>query len=348
MAAGTAISWADDTFNPWEGCTRVSPACDHCYAAERAQRFGNDHLWSGTLRRTSPANWRKPLKWNDEARLSGKPRRVFCASLCDVFDNQAPPEWRADLWELIATTPHLTWMLLTKRIGNVKSMIPVMDSTRPGYRPWNVKWPWPNVWIGATIANQAEADRDIPKLLATPAALRFVSMEPLLGSVDLTMLRCDGITNINALTGGHGVAIPMRGRGVALDWVIVGGESGRDARPMHPEWARALRDQCADAGVPFHFKQWGEYLPEGQLDGAGFEWAPGEDGRVHWWGPEPMVGEHLHDGHCSIRIGKHQAGRTLDDTIHDAMPGGRAQLAPPSSPPAPIATRGTGTSNSPG
>jgi protein gp37 len=187
---------------------------------------------------------------------------VFCASLADVFDNAVPQEWRDDLWTLIAKTPHLDWLLLTKRIGNAGNMLPV---------PFDFERMYPNVWIGATICNQEEADRDIPKLLDVPAAKRFLSIEPLLGPVDLTRLSPKLFAaKANALTGmwkwENG---PSKTETPALDWVIVGGESGPGARPMSPDWARALRDQCQAAGVPFMFKQWGEWVPMlGQAEGV--------------------------------------------------------------------------------
>lgn len=229
----TAIEWADHTFNPWVGCTKVSPACDHCYAEGWAKRSGMVQ-WGphAERRRTSASNWRQPLKWNAEAERLGLRYRVFCASLADVFDNAVDPQWRQDLFTLIQRTPNLDWLLLTKRIGNVPGMVSII----PGHLP-------PNVWLGATVVNQAEADRDIPKLLSVPAAKRFLSMEPLLGPV--TELRI------------------AQYKGGKLDWVIVGGESGPSARPMHPDWARGVRTICEAASIPFFFKQWGEWVPRG-------------------------------------------------------------------------------------
>jgi protein gp37 len=268
--AETSIEWTRGpngekgfTFNPWYGCTKVSPACDHCYAEGWAKRSGLVKWGPGAdRRRSSDANWALPLKWNAEAEHLGVRYRVFCASLADVFDNAVPQEWRDDLWTLIAKTPHLDWLLLTKRIGNAGNMLPV---------PFDFERMYPNVWIGATICNQEEADRDIPKLLDVPAAKRFLSIEPLLGPVDLTRLSPKLFAaKANALTGmwkwENG---PSKTETPALDWVIVGGESGPGARPMSPDWARALRDQCQAAGVPFMFKQWGEWVPMlGQAEGV--------------------------------------------------------------------------------
>ncbi len=287
MAAQTNIAWADATFNPWMGCTAVSPACDHCYAEARMDTRLHVVKWGAgqPRKRTSAANWREPLKW-DRARARAiaagenpQPHRVFCASLADVFDNEVPDEWRADLFALIRATPHLTWMLLTKRIGNVDKMLAHALIRQPKLIESAAAWPWPNVWIGATICNQEEANRDIPKLLALPAAKRFVSIEPMLGAIKLKMLPhnigygsspCDGCgTTVwrDALDGSTHCESGCDGPIVNyLDWVICGGESGKDARPMHPDWARSLRDQCSAAGTAFFFKQWGQWRPVGPLD----------------------------------------------------------------------------------
>lgn len=264
MSANTKIEWADHTFNPWIGCTQISPGCDGCYAKAWDRRFsvsGHATHWGDKPRkRTSASTWAQPLKWNREAARLGIRYRVFCASLADVFDNAVDPQWRADLFALIEATPHLDWLLLTKRIGNVGNMLPV---------PFDFDKHYPNVWLGATIVNQEEADRDIPKLLAIPAAKRFLSMEPLLESVDLNrwLWKCcdqpiDGLPGDGYLQPPDGSQ--CCGNGVPselLSWVIVGGESGPNARPMHPNWVRSLRDECEAAGVPFLFKQWGEWGP---------------------------------------------------------------------------------------
>lgn len=236
MAENTRIEWCDATFNPWTGCQHVSPACDHCYAEAQAKRspatFGG---WGphAERKRTSESYWRQPLLWNKRAAKDGRRARVFCASMADVFDNQVPAEWREDLWALIHDTPHLDWLLLTKRPGNIGRMLP------PAFMLGNAPWPWPNVWLGTTVENQEEADRRIPMLVSVPARVRFLSCEPLLGPVNLTDFNWDGRPPV--------------------DWVIAGGESGPHARPSHPDWFRVLRDQCVAAGVPFFFKQWGEW-----------------------------------------------------------------------------------------
>ena len=266
MAEETAISWATSTFNPWIGCSPVSPGCDHCYAETLAtSRLGIAWGPHALRRRTSPSNWKKPPAWNRKAAKEGRPWRVFCSSLADVFDNRAPEGAREDLWELIRATPCLTWMLLTKRPGNIAKMLPL---------DWGHGWG--NVWLGATVENQEEAERRIPVLLDVPARLHFLSCEPLLGPLNITSFDVSGdaaVTPLRAYTEEEmtemwGEPMPAVPR---IEWVICGGESGNRARPMHPDWARSLRDQCAVAGVPFHFKQWGGRTPTAGghlLDGA--------------------------------------------------------------------------------
>ncbi len=319
MGENTKIEWADHTWNPWVGCTKVSPGCDHCYAETWAKRAGKAAgvTWGGERRRTSPSNWRKPLQWNEESKarvetFGAARRRVFCSSLADVFDNQVPPEWREDLFELIRKTPHLDWLLLTKRIGNAPEMIKAAIANFDiGYSPDFAAWPWPNVWIGATVVNQAEADRDIPKLLQLPARVRFVSIEPMLGPIDLT----DVVTRYDGGTEDHFSALFDPDDDEAdtlpyLDWVICGGESGHGARPMHPDWARSLRDQCAAAGVPFLFKQWGEFTTP-RVAGAPVSRLVGH---------ERIPGHAFDDGLLVVRIGKKAAGRQLDGRTHDEFP----------------------------
>jgi protein gp37 len=262
MAEATAISWATSTFNPWIGCTKVSPGCDHCYAEVSTPARVHGVAWGphALRRRTSESNWNLPRRWNRKAGQTGQSWRVFCSSLADVFDNRAPEGAREDLWELIRATPALTWMLLTKRPQNIARMLP---------QGWGEGWD--NVWLGTTVENQDEADRRIPHLLMVPGALRFLSCEPLLGPVLLTHVwmpardMSPGALWVDALRANaflgrlplpEGLALRDRIRG-PVGWVIAGGESGPRARPMDPDWARSLRDQCAAAGVPFHFKQWG-------------------------------------------------------------------------------------------
>jgi protein gp37 len=317
VGADTAIEWATHTFNPWTGCTRVSPGCDHCYAAEQAKRnpavFGS---WEpgGARKRTSADYWKQPLRWNREAERTGVRPRVFCASMADVFDNQVPEEWRWSLWRLIASTPHLDWLLLTKRPQNIALMLPEptlasMEDAEEG--PWHAPWPWPNVWLGTTVENQAEADRRIPHLLAVPAARRFLSCEPLLGPVDLSAWWKE---NPPGSTYWHPNGI---------HWVIAGGESGPGARPMHPDWARSLRDQCAAAGVPFFFKQWGEFSLDYDRDRDDPDWrrcdvAKRQPGRwINLTGGHGFHGDRVH---YARRVGKKAAGRLLDGIEHNEVP----------------------------
>lgn len=267
MAENTAIEWADHTFNPWTGCTKVSPACDHCYAESWAKRSGTVRWGHGEpRRRTTDANWRLPIKWNAQAQREGRRFRVFCASLADVFDNEVPVQWRVDLFRLIASTPHLDWLLLTKRIGNALPMMREVAQQCGGGEQ-----PMPNVWLGATVVTQAEADRDVPKLLSVPARVRFLSIEPMLGPITLpgfnaTTSWCPLCAKIvpDSLVrpheGEHGsAALPCASVYDMLHWVIAGGESGPHARPAHPAWFAGLRDQCAAADVPFLHKQNGEW-----------------------------------------------------------------------------------------
>ena len=319
MAENSKIEWCDHTWNPWIGCTRISPACDHCYAARIDHRFGGGHWGAGATRKcTSASNWIKPLQWNRRAEAEGVRYRVFCASLADVFDNEVPTGWRVDLFDLIRQTPHLDWLLLTKRIGNVEQMLNkaadhacISVGSTPLMK-WIERWADgdvapPNVWLGATVVNQDEADRDVPKLLNTPAAVRFLSIEPMLGPITLLDPDDDdGEPRVNWLRGfdGSDPGIP------ALDWIIAGGESGPQARPSHPDWFRSLRDQCVNAGVPFLFKQWGEWHPLGQAMADGCINAKGS----------PRSWHQFEDCEAVENVGKVPAGRMLDGRTWDQFP----------------------------
>lgn len=290
MAANSNIEWTDHTFNPWIGCTKVSPGCDHCYAERREDQRLHRVRWGSGQPRHRTKTWGDPVRWNKQHEAffaeHGRRQRVFCASLADVFDNEVDPAWRDELMGLIASTPNLDWLLLTKRIGNVERMLKASA--------WEHL---PHVWLGATVVNQAEADRDIPKLLAVPARVRFLSIEPMLGPIDL-----------------HAVVVAEQGRQQigaqrGIDWVIAGGESGPKARPSHPDWFRSLRDQCAAAGVPFLFKQWGEWAPDEH-----FTRMPSSDDAIHEWGEGHEITRR------SWRYGKKAAGRLLDGRTHDGFP----------------------------
>ena len=308
MSDQTNIEWADSTFNPWMGCTKVSPACDYCYAERDTRRFGRVEWGAGKPRvRTSAANWKLPERWNakpfyactncgwrgdkpalafndeplcwsfcaEPSTLKAARRRVFCASLADWLDNEVPIEWLVDLLDLIRRCPNIDFLLLTKRIGNwrwrlgaLKAHLDAEVEPRFELRDWVSAWLSPtvhagapaNVWLGATVVNQAEADRDVPKLLRVPARVRFLSIEPMLGPVDLTAhlwgraAPCDRCTQDADCECGYAQRREITDE-PAIDWIIAGGESGPHARPMHPDWIRSLRDQCAAAGVPFMVKQ---------------------------------------------------------------------------------------------
>ncbi|MBF4991104.1 phage Gp37/Gp68 family protein [Methylophilus sp. QUAN] len=361
MSENSKIEWTDSTFNPWMGCTKVSPACDHCYAENLMDNRMHTVQWGKgqPRKRTSAKNWKLPLQWNAEPfyqctgcgrrgteaelyetdesicdcfRLMEKTRRrVFCASLADVFDKEVDHEWRADLIKLIEATPNLDWLLLTKRIGNVVSMIE--DATDLGRNSMWGHGEWPeNVWLGISICNQLEADRDIPKLLAINAKVRFLSVEPLLGPVSLRWLAAwpENAPATAENPYGNGVTNQLDGLR-RLDWVIVGGESGPHARPMHPKWAQDLRDQCEAAGVPFLFKQWGEYAPSKlaydlvtekilpNVESCEVDDAP----EVAW--PDGTIAhgrasDHGGKGVFLVRYGKKEAGRVLDGKIYNQFP----------------------------
>ena len=317
MSENSKIEWCDHTFNPWIGCTRISPACDHCYAARIDHRFGGGHWGAGAPRkRTSASNWKKPLQWNRRAEAEGVRYRVFCASLADVFDNEIPIHWLVDLLGLIRHTPNLDWLLLTKRVGNSgRRLNQAADlarktATHEPLMRWIEAWidgdDVPNnVWLGATVVNQDEADRDVPKLLNTPAAVRFLSIEPMLGPIDLHL------TVAAPLWAGDGPnARAFNSYRLGLHWIIAGGESGPQARPSHPDWFRSLRDQCVNAEVPFLFKQWGEWHPLGQAMADGCINAKGS----------PRSWHQFEDCEAVENVGKVPAGRMLDGRTWDQFP----------------------------
>lgn len=248
MAETTAISWADKTFNPWVGCTKVSPGCDHCYAEGWAKRSGRDVWGSGKARQhTAAGYWREPLKWNAEAESTGTRPRVF-PSLCDPFDAEAPQEWRQEFWEIIDRTPYIDWLLLSKRPNNMPKMLPHLWSMEPAK----------NVWLGTSVESQAQ-DWRIDKLLEVRATVRFLSLEPLIGPLDIRPY-----LPVNT-QGRYGRLYPKD----AVHWVITGGESGPGRRPMELSWAESLQRQCQDAGVAFWFKQIGDQRPGQGEDALG-------------------------------------------------------------------------------
>ena len=277
MGEHTKIEWAHHTFNPWIGCERVSAECRNCYAETWDARGlnGPETHWGKDTprRRTSDANWRLPLRWDRKAAADGVRRSVFCASLADVFEDRDDLDpWRSDLWDLIEATPNLDWLLLTKRPENVEFLAgDFAQCISCGLNPVDpFNWwcicggtvrPPLNVRLGTSVGHQSSIDRVAALIDAADGAPTFLSCEPLLGPLDFGTGGLDGI-----------------------DWVIAGGESGPNARPMHPDWVRSIRDVCLDSGVPFLFKQWGEFDEHGE------------------------------------RVGKKVAGRILDGTTWDQVP----------------------------
>ena len=269
MGATTGIAWADATWNCWQGCTKVSAGCAHCYMYREKTQYGQD---PSIVVRSKPATFNAPLKWD-----AGK--RVFVCSWSDFF-HEAADAWRADAWSIIRQRTDLTFLILTKRIERVSKLLP----WGPG-----VAKPPRHVWLGVSVEDQATADTRIPLLLQTPAEVRFVSVEPMLGPVDLhKFLWIDGPLI-------PGDRIVSRAWNSSL-WVICGGESGPQARPMMVNWALNIRDQCRIAGVPLFVKQI-SLLEKGR-------WRVSKD--MHEW-PEPLrVQEFLHshtkDGPCHASV----------------------------------------------
>lgn len=336
MGDKTQIEWTDATWNPVTGCSVVSPGCTHCYAMRLAGNRMRHHpsragltidtkagpVWNGEVRFNR--EWlTQPLGW-------AKPRMIFVCAHGDLFHESVPDEWIDQVFAVMALTPQHTYQVLTKRSARMRAYMLEPERKRlialqampvscrlaqAGGHKARIKLdhftacfagsgPFRNVWLGVSAEDQKRADERIPDLLATPAAVRFISAEPLLGPIDLTSINHCGVA------GGHS-ALHDRGLG-KLDWVIAGGESGLSARPMHPDWPRLLRDQCAAAAdVAFFFKQWGEWIGVPDLrrlpDGSG----PGFGAYDHR--------EYDRD-HEAVRIGKNAAGRVLDGRTHDEMP----------------------------
>lgn len=306
MAIETAIEWADDTANFWEGCTQISPACDFCYAKKRAEHYRSVE-WNGPPRKVK-AGVATLRASNRRAMREGRPRLVFINSLSDAMDKLANPDWRRELYDECRDASHTVPLILTKRIGNAVEM-----SVAAG------GWP-PNAALGSTMINQEEIDRDLDKLRGAANVLgvrwTYLSVEPMLGPITLPSHVRDWLTA-----------------------VIVGGESGGpSARPMHPDWVRSLRDQCAELCVNFFFKQWGEWAP-GECVNAEPEktrWVKGAtygpwDGGDDWAFSDENLGDvdaHIDDEPDLFRVGKKAAGRLLDGRTHDDfLPVERAKAA---------------------
>ncbi len=305
MAKESKISWTHGTFNPWWGCTKVSPACDACYAERDSARFAPG-LWGKDAPRRffGDKHWDEPLRWNAAAQKSGQQFRVFCASMADVFEDRrdldAP---RERLWDLIERTPALTWLVLTKRANLMTKLAPSR---------WAASWPR-NVWAMTTVEDQKRASQRIPHLLEVPAIVRGLSVEPMVGPVTVAQYL-------------QGTLIP------GINWVIAGGESGPTSRPTHPKWLRTLRDECGRMKVAYHIKQWGEWAPRGRLHDG--DMLPvdnertiifNEDGNTRGRAAGSLtnlLSEFSDGSHCEVmeRIGKKAAGRTLDGVIWDQYP----------------------------
>ena len=222
MADNTAISWTDHTFNPWWGCTKIAPGCDNCYAAALDKRTGGDYWNSKNKPRlTKPPNWKKIIKWNEQAEIENRRHRVFCGSMMDWCDKDAPIFASDSLWQLIKDTPMLDWQLLTKRATRIAECLPA--DWYDGYD---------NVWLGVTVEDNKHGKPRIDALREIPAKVRFLSCEPLLENLD--------IPHFNG-----------------IHWVIIGGESGPGCRPMYNDWVKSLMVACAFENVPVWFKQWG-------------------------------------------------------------------------------------------
>lgn len=332
MSDKTGIEWADATWNPVTGCTKVSEGCRHCYAKTFTERFkGVDghYFESGFDVTLRPDKLAQPLRWT-------RARKIFVNSMSDLFHQDVPDEYIDEVFEVMAMAQNHTFMILTKRQARMLEWFKTVRSRRPiqgqgvctGGSPFCMAayckthdadvgycgspWPLPNVWLGVSVENQQSADERIPLLLETPAAVRFLSCEPLLGSVDLNHItlqlsdapeRGKPAISISALRGWYG----GDGAPAKIDWVIVGGESGNKARPMHPWWVQEVRDQCQAAGVPFFFKQWGEWKETHALRCN----EPGIKGKPwHTFDPDTSV----------CRIGKQAAGRELDGKTWDEFP----------------------------
>lgn len=315
MSDKSAIEWTEATWNPTTGCTKVSPGCAHCYI-ERTPPFrmagrkfvkGHIPLQLHHDRLETPLDWRKP-------------RRIFVNSLSDLFHRDVPDGFIDEVFAVMAVCQEHVFQVLTKRVDRLLEWSGRAFATRPTVRCielWRdggridsshsdgYPWPLPNVWLGCSAEDQARADERVPLLLKTPAAVRFLSCEPLLGPIDFRK-----VPGLNKLPAVH----VAEGRGPAgIDWVIAGGESGPGARPMHPDWARSLRDQCKAAGVPFFFKQWGEWLPNDHMErdarvvarDTGKAWVTFNDAA--------SLG--------AYRVGKKAAGRLLDGKEYSEFPG---------------------------
>ena len=305
MSDKSKIEWTDATWNPVTGCTKVSAGCKHCYAERGWPRLTKlVPAYAGrefSDVRTHADRLDRPLHWK-------RPRLVFVNSMSDLFHENVPIDFIARVFDVMARCPQHTFQILTKRAARLQFVL------------WSeLDWkPQPNVWLGVSIEDQAAADERIPLLLDTPAAVRWISAEPLLGDVNIKPWLQQKMFGPRAMNGNAYINSHETNR---LDWIVVGGESGPKARPMNPYWVRSLRDQCAGADVPFLFKQWGEYLPitsTDRPDGLTF-WPDdgGETGRLEGLNARAVEAH----GREYARVGKRAAGRLLDGVQHGCYPG---------------------------
>lgn len=337
VADDTHIEWTDATWNPVTGCSVVSPGCTNCYAMKLAGTRLQHHpsragltqetkagpVWTGEVRLNE--GWLdQPLRWR-------RARRIFVCAHGDLFHESVPDEWIDRVFAVMALCPQHTFQVLTKRADRMRAYLTgdrselraaiTVNSLRLGLGdPRPVRLPLPNVWLGVSVEDQQRANERIPDLLATPAAVRFLSCEPLLGPVDLTWIEfpnergrmeCYDALDLH-MDQGDG-PLPEGDCSAVVDWVICGGESGPGARPMHPDWARSLRDQCTAARVPFFHKQNGAWAPLQAGDGY---W-PTDSGGCIRLNPEGMRAD---DGWPMQLVGKKHAGRLLDGVEHNGMP----------------------------
>jgi protein gp37 len=305
MSDKTGIEWTDATWNPVTGCTEVTPGCDHCYAktfAERWRGTEGHYFENGFDVQLREAKLTEPLRWR-------KPRKVFVNSMSDLFHDAVPDEYIARVWNIMNRSKQHTFQVLTKRHGRMKSLLNSPEFQQmvwsmvgiggdtPEWDQYRV-WPLPNVWVGVSAEDQQRANLRIPALLGTAAAVRFISAEPLLGPIDLTK----AIEPNFARGGWEDLS--------RLHWVIVGGESGRGARPMEPDWARQIRDDCNRVGIAFLFKQWGEHVTVDQMTPECF---------TSW---DIKHGSDLYPSGVQWQVGKKAAGRLLDERTWDEYPVG--------------------------
>jgi protein gp37 len=336
MADHTAIEWTDATWNPVTGCTKVSTGCKHCYAErEWARLSANPKTPRYFGRQFTDVQCHMdvlttPLRWK-------KPRRIFVNSMSDLFHDGVPDLFIADVFAVMAAAPQHTFQVLTKRAARMQFRLGgagilnfrmAVEEALAIYTDAPLVWPLPNVWLGVSVEDQATADARIPLLLDTPAAVRWISAEPLLGAVDLGKWVYDREVAIRqAMNSPAAYNREQAEDGIKrpLDWVVAGGESGPKARPSHPEWFRTLRNQCAVADVPFLFKQWGEHLPSAYLPkdtalpAKSWSFISINGGPAETYLPRPLRDEFAHH-ELMGRVGKKVAGRLLDGVLHDAYP----------------------------